>query len=213
MALLIRAPRRTLDGRDGVVEVVAVEAEARLEAERVARAEAAGLDVGVREEELRDRDRVGRVRDANLEAVLARVAAARHAARVAAHRRVDARHEPARPATLGEDETLGEVRLPVVHAKAGARAAAADGAFLLGYNPGAGRVERIAPARWVALSRSGRDVGELRVRAWLDEEYFHRRRNDAVAAVTATLRDARFAGDAAKVPYRRPSGQEDRRRP
>ena len=118
-----------------------------------------------------------------------------------------------RPATLGEDETLGEVRLPVVHAKAGARAAAADGAFLLGYNPGAGRVERIAPARWVALSRSGRDVGELRVRAWLDEEYFHRRRNDAVAAVTATLRDARFAGDAAKVPYRRPSGQEDRRRP
>mmetsp|Transcript_12125 Transcript_12125/g.40458 ORF Transcript_12125/g.40458 Transcript_12125/m.40458 type:complete len:444 (-) Transcript_12125:49-1380(-) len=75
-----RPQKPGLDGINRSVEVVAVEAQARLEAQRVARAKAARLHVRGRRPEQHARQllRVG-VLHRNLKAVLARVAAPRHA--------------------------------------------------------------------------------------------------------------------------------------
>jgi hypothetical protein len=75
-----------------VVDVVAVQAQARLQAQRVARAEAGGLDLGLREQRARRAlGVVGRHRD--LEAVLAGVARARDEARAAGELEAAAGHE------------------------------------------------------------------------------------------------------------------------
>mmetsp|Transcript_22506 Transcript_22506/g.59138 ORF Transcript_22506/g.59138 Transcript_22506/m.59138 type:complete len:468 (-) Transcript_22506:27-1430(-) len=72
--------QRALDGRGRVVQVVAVEAEAGLEAERVARAEADGPHLLVRQHRVPQPDHLvlgaGALGNRNLEAVLAGVAAA-----------------------------------------------------------------------------------------------------------------------------------------
>src|SRR5712691_4346209 len=76
---LARPAEPRLDRVGGLVDVIAVEGEARLEAQRVARAQADGLDPGAgpgREQPVPDRGRVG-VGHKDLEAVLARVARAR----------------------------------------------------------------------------------------------------------------------------------------
>ena len=73
--LLDRPGEARLDGAGGLVDVVAVEAEARLQAQRVARAEADRLHAVLRQQQLRQRLRVLR-RNRDLEAVLAGIAGA-----------------------------------------------------------------------------------------------------------------------------------------
>jgi hypothetical protein len=147
--LLDRPGEAGLDRRGGGVDVVAVEAQARLEPQRVARAEAGGRDLGLGEQGARERLGLGGG-DRDLEAVFAGVAGARREAGDAVDRRLGAGHE-------GEPGELGREAL---HHRGGLRALQREqGPLGQGLDQAAGGQVR-AQVRGVGLLAGGVDDEE-----------------------------------------------------